>query len=88
MIVQPKANKPSLFTYSHYLQRMSKDSVILFAVLSVFFIVMSLFILLPLWAMLKKSVLNNNGEFVGFDNHVAIFANATSAIGPEYFFAF
>ncbi|OCH23082.1 phosphonate ABC transporter permease [Aliivibrio logei] len=77
MIVQPKANKPSLFTYSHYLQRMSKDSVILFAVLSVFFIVMSLFILLPLWAMLKKSVLNNNGEFVGFDNFATYFSSAS-----------
>lgn len=77
MIVQPKASKPSLFTYSHYLQRMSKDSVILFAALSVFFIVMSLFILLPLWAMLKKSVLNNNGEFVGFDNFATYFSSAS-----------
>lgn len=77
MIVQSKANKPSLFTYSHYLQRMSKDNVILFAVLSVFFIVMCLFILLPLWAMLKKSVLNNSDEFIGLDNFTMYFSSTS-----------
>lgn len=37
-----------------FLARLSKDNVILFGLLAFLSVVMTLFILMPLWAMLKK----------------------------------
>lgn len=38
-----------------FLARLSKDNVILFGLLAFLSVVMTLFILMPLWAMLKKA---------------------------------
>lgn len=77
MTVKPIITSFIALKYSSYLQRLSRDNISLLAVLSVFFISMSVFILLPLWAMLKKSVLSNDGEFVGLDNFVAYFSSSS-----------
>ncbi|KAB0481341.1 putative 2-aminoethylphosphonate ABC transporter permease subunit [Vibrio chagasii] len=57
------------------LARLSKDNVILFGLLAFLSVVMTLFILMPLWAMLKKSVQNADGEFVGLQNFATYFAS-------------
>ena len=59
------------------LARVSKDSVILFSLLAFLSVVMVLFILMPLWAMLKKSVQNGEGEFVGLQNFATYFSSAS-----------
>ncbi|MEC7942359.1 MAG: putative 2-aminoethylphosphonate ABC transporter permease subunit [Pseudomonadota bacterium] len=58
-----------------FLARLSTDNVILFGLLAFLSVVMTLFILMPLWAMLKKSVQNTNGEFVGLQNFATYFAS-------------
>ncbi|MEZ9516811.1 putative 2-aminoethylphosphonate ABC transporter permease subunit [Vibrio splendidus] len=58
-----------------FLARLSKDNVILFGLLAFLSVVMALFILMPLWAMLKKSVQNADGEFVGLQNFATYFAS-------------
>ncbi|PMJ61294.1 phosphonate ABC transporter permease [Vibrio splendidus] len=58
-----------------FLARLSKDNVILFGLLAFLSVVMTLFILMPLWAMLKKSVQNADGEFVGLQNFATYFAS-------------
>lgn len=60
-----------------WLHKISKDRVILFALLSVLLVVMWLFIVMPLWAMLKKSVQNGQGDFVGLANFSHYFASAS-----------
>ncbi|WP_172974307.1 putative 2-aminoethylphosphonate ABC transporter permease subunit [Vibrio sp. THAF190c] len=59
------------------LARLSKDNVILFSLLAFLSVVMVLFILMPLWAMLKKSVQNGEGEFVGLQNFATYFSSAS-----------
>lgn len=59
------------------LARVSKDNVILFSLLAFLSVVMVLFILMPLWAMLKKSVQNGEGEFVGLQNFSTYFSSAS-----------
>jgi iron(III) transport system permease protein len=59
------------------LARVSKDNVILFSLLAFLSVVMVLFILMPLWAMLKKSVQNGEGEFVGLQNFATYFSSAS-----------
>ncbi|WP_371958536.1 putative 2-aminoethylphosphonate ABC transporter permease subunit [Vibrio cyclitrophicus] len=58
-----------------FLARLTKDNVILFGLLAFLSVVMTLFILMPLWAMLKKSVQNADGEFVGLQNFATYFAS-------------
>ncbi|PTP44791.1 putative 2-aminoethylphosphonate ABC transporter permease subunit [Vibrio splendidus] len=58
-----------------FLARLSKDNVILFGLLAFLSVFMTLFILMPLWAMLKKSVQNADGEFVGLQNFATYFAS-------------
>ena len=48
--------------------KMSQDNWILLGLLTLIFIFMMLFIIMPLWAMMKKSVQNSDGDFVGLDN--------------------
>ena len=55
--------------------RVSKDNLVLFGLLAFLFSVLAIFIVMPLWAMLTKSVQNNSGEFVGFDNFANYFAH-------------
>lgn len=62
---------------SPLLARVSKDNVILFSLLAFLSVVMVLFILMPLWAMLKKSVQNGEGEFVGLQNFATYFSSAS-----------
>ncbi|OQQ03472.1 phosphonate ABC transporter permease [Vibrio campbellii] len=50
------------------LGRVSRDNLVLFGLLAGLSTMMVLFILMPLWAMLTKSVQNANGEFVGLAN--------------------
>nr|WP_264876036.1 putative 2-aminoethylphosphonate ABC transporter permease subunit [Vibrio agarivorans] len=56
-------------------QRVSKDNLILGGFLAFLSVCMILFILMPLWAMLKKSVQNSQGEFVGLENFATYFAS-------------
>ncbi|WP_435433627.1 putative 2-aminoethylphosphonate ABC transporter permease subunit [Vibrio tapetis] len=58
-----------------WLQKMSKDRVILLAVLASLLLFMWLFIVLPIWAMLKKSVQNSDGQFVGLQNFNQYFSS-------------
>lgn len=55
------------------LGRVSRDNLVLFGLLASLSTMMVLFILMPLWAMLTKSVQNANGEFVGLANFATYF---------------
>ncbi|WP_239424341.1 putative 2-aminoethylphosphonate ABC transporter permease subunit [Vibrio galatheae] len=57
------------------LDRISKDNLVLFGLLVSLFSLLVIFIVMPLWAMLVKSVQNDRGEYVGLDNFFAYFAN-------------
>ncbi|MFM2587127.1 putative 2-aminoethylphosphonate ABC transporter permease subunit [Vibrio sp. TBV020] len=59
------------------LGRISRDNAILFGLLALLSTLMVLFILMPLWAMLTKSVQNSAGEFVGFDNFATYFSSSS-----------
>ncbi|MGF1684715.1 putative 2-aminoethylphosphonate ABC transporter permease subunit [Photobacterium minamisatsumaniensis] len=54
---------------------LSKDSLILATILILIMVIMGLFVLGPLAAMLQKSVLNSQGDFVGLTNFAEYFAS-------------
>lgn len=58
-----------------WFNRVSKDNLVLGGFLSLLSVSMVLFILMPLWAMLKKSLQNSRGEFVGLENFATYFAS-------------
>ncbi|EGR0923968.1 putative 2-aminoethylphosphonate ABC transporter permease subunit [Vibrio parahaemolyticus] len=57
--------------------RISRDNLVLFGLLAGLSTMMILFILMPLWAMLAKSVQNSNGEFVGLANFATYFSSSS-----------
>ncbi|ENP8448716.1 putative 2-aminoethylphosphonate ABC transporter permease subunit [Vibrio parahaemolyticus] len=57
--------------------RISRDNLVLFGLLAGLSTMMILFILMPLWAMLAKSVQNNDGEFVGLANFATYFSSSS-----------
>ncbi|MGH1611539.1 putative 2-aminoethylphosphonate ABC transporter permease subunit [Vibrio parahaemolyticus] len=57
--------------------RISRDNIVLFGLLAGLSTMMILFILMPLWAMLAKSVQNSDGEFVGLANFVTYFSSSS-----------
>ncbi|EJX2556067.1 phosphonate ABC transporter permease [Vibrio alginolyticus] len=59
------------------LGRVSRDNLVLFGLLAGLSTIMVLFILMPLWAMLTKSVQNANGEFVGLANFATYFSSSS-----------
>ncbi|ELB2922723.1 putative 2-aminoethylphosphonate ABC transporter permease subunit [Vibrio alginolyticus] len=59
------------------LGRVSRDNLVLFGLLAGLSTMMVLFILMPLWAMLTKSVQNANGEFVGLGNFATYFSSSS-----------
>lgn len=59
------------------LGRVSHDNLVLFGLLAGLSTMMVLFILMPLWAMLTKSVQNANGEFVGLANFATYFSSSS-----------
>ncbi|GMM74745.1 TPA: putative 2-aminoethylphosphonate ABC transporter permease subunit [Vibrio alginolyticus] len=59
------------------LGRVSRDNLVLFGLLAGLSTMMVLFILMPLWAMLTKSVQNANGEFVGLENFATYFSSSS-----------
>ncbi len=59
------------------LGRVSRDNLVLFGLLAGLSSMMVLFILMPLWAMLTKSVQNANGEFVGLANFATYFSSSS-----------
>ncbi|HFQ4913082.1 TPA: putative 2-aminoethylphosphonate ABC transporter permease subunit [Vibrio vulnificus] len=59
------------------LGRISRDNLVLFGLLAGLSTMMVLFILMPLWAMLTKSVQNANGEFVGLANFATYFSSSS-----------
>ncbi|HHC7309923.1 TPA: putative 2-aminoethylphosphonate ABC transporter permease subunit [Vibrio campbellii] len=59
------------------LGRVSRNNLVLFGLLAGLSTMMVLFILMPLWAMLTKSVQNTNGEFVGLANFATYFSSSS-----------
>ncbi|MDF4735829.1 putative 2-aminoethylphosphonate ABC transporter permease subunit [Vibrio parahaemolyticus] len=57
--------------------RISRDNIVLFGLLAGLSTMMILFILMPLWAMLAKSVQNSDGEFVGLTNFATYFSSSS-----------
>ncbi|EGR1568253.1 putative 2-aminoethylphosphonate ABC transporter permease subunit [Vibrio parahaemolyticus] len=57
--------------------RISRDNIVLFGLLVGLSTMMILFILMPLWAMLAKSVQNSDGEFVGLANFATYFSSSS-----------
>ncbi|WP_080525353.1 putative 2-aminoethylphosphonate ABC transporter permease subunit [Vibrio parahaemolyticus] len=57
--------------------RISRDNIVLFGLLAGLSTMMILFILMPLWAMLAKSVQNSDGEFVGLANFATHFSSSS-----------
>ncbi|EKO3989422.1 ABC transporter permease subunit, partial [Vibrio fluvialis] len=62
-------------TSSRWWQRISRDNLILGVTLTALLLFMWLFILMPLWAMLVKSVQNRAGEYVGLANFATYFSS-------------
>ncbi|MBY7800018.1 putative 2-aminoethylphosphonate ABC transporter permease subunit [Vibrio fluvialis] len=62
-------------TSSRWWQRISRDNLILGVTLTALLLFMWLFILMPLWAMLIKSVQNRAGEYVGLANFATYFSS-------------
>ncbi|HCE4575204.1 phosphonate ABC transporter permease [Vibrio parahaemolyticus] len=59
------------------MERISRDNLVLFGLLAGLSTMMILFILMPLWAMLAKSVQNSDGEFVGLANFATYFSSSS-----------
>ena len=59
-----------------WVSRLSRDNVVLFALLTLLSVLMVLFIVMPLWAMMVKSVQNSAGDFVGLANFANYFSQA------------
>ncbi|KXF83049.1 putative 2-aminoethylphosphonate ABC transporter permease subunit [Enterovibrio coralii] len=59
------------------LKRVSKDNLVLSGILAIIATLFSLFLLFPLWSMLKKSVQNSDGEFVGMANFAEYLSSAS-----------
>ncbi|ENP0848094.1 putative 2-aminoethylphosphonate ABC transporter permease subunit [Vibrio parahaemolyticus] len=57
--------------------RISRDNIVLFGLFAGLSTMMILFILMPLWAMLVKSVQNSDGEFVGLANFATYFSSSS-----------
>ncbi len=57
--------------------RISRENLVLFGLLAGLSTMMILFILMPLWAMLAKSVQNSDGEFVGLANFATYFSSSS-----------
>ncbi|MCZ5986241.1 putative 2-aminoethylphosphonate ABC transporter permease subunit [Vibrio parahaemolyticus] len=57
--------------------RISRDNIVLFGLLAGLSTMMILFILMPLWAMLVKSVQNSDGEFVRLANFATYFSSSS-----------
>ncbi|WP_417878043.1 putative 2-aminoethylphosphonate ABC transporter permease subunit [Vibrio sp.] len=57
--------------------RISRDNLVLFGLLAALSTMMIVFILMPLWAMLTKSVHNSDGEFVGLANFATYFSSSS-----------
>ncbi|OOQ64790.1 putative 2-aminoethylphosphonate ABC transporter permease subunit [Vibrio parahaemolyticus] len=57
--------------------RISRDNIVLFGLLAGLSTMMILCILMPLWAMLAKSVQNSDGEFVGLANFATYFSSSS-----------
>ncbi|HCE3510531.1 TPA: putative 2-aminoethylphosphonate ABC transporter permease subunit [Vibrio parahaemolyticus] len=57
--------------------RISRDNIVLFGLLAGLSTMMILFILMPLCAMLAKSVQNSDGEFVGLANFATYFSSSS-----------
>lgn len=70
---KPKASKPLTLGF---MNRLSRDNLTLFGLLTTLSILMILFIVMPLWAMMVKSVQGRDGEFVGFANFADYFSQA------------
>lgn len=56
---------------------LSRDGIVLFGLLTLLFSLMVLFILMPLWAMLTKSMQNSDGQFVGLQNFATYFSSSS-----------
>ncbi len=65
------------------LGRVSRDNLVLFGLLAGLSTMMVLFILMPLWTMLTKSVQNANGEFVGLVNFATYFSSSRLWVSVE-----
>nr|WP_019274432.1 putative 2-aminoethylphosphonate ABC transporter permease subunit [Vibrio coralliilyticus] len=60
-----------------HLKRISRDNIVLFSLLALLFSLLVIFIVMPLWAMLAKSVQGTEGEFVGLANFASYFSQAS-----------
>ncbi|MDA0119737.1 putative 2-aminoethylphosphonate ABC transporter permease subunit [Vibrio sp. T11.5] len=59
------------------LKRISCDNIVLFGLLTLLFSLLVVFIVMPLWAMLAKSVQGTEGQFVGLANFASYFSQAS-----------
>ncbi|PMP09208.1 phosphonate ABC transporter permease [Vibrio breoganii] len=66
---------PSANIWTFWTKKLSRDNLMLLGILGVLSLFMLVFILMPLWAMLTKSVQNSSGEFVGLENFVTYFSS-------------
>ncbi len=62
---------------SHWTNRVSKDKIILTITLALLFALMMIFIVMPLWTMLTKSVQNQDGRYVGIANFTEYFSSSS-----------
>ncbi|MEZ9943335.1 putative 2-aminoethylphosphonate ABC transporter permease subunit [Vibrio breoganii] len=66
---------PSANIWTFWTKKLSRDNLMLLGILGVLSLFMLVFILIPLWAMLTKSVQNSSGEFVGLENFITYFSS-------------
>ncbi|MBB1272206.1 putative 2-aminoethylphosphonate ABC transporter permease subunit [Psychromonas sp. SR45-3] len=66
--------KPSMF---YFLKKLSREQLLLLISLSIVATVLVIFVVAPLWAMLRSSVLDSDGLFVGLANFSDYFESAS-----------
>lgn len=66
---------PTANIWTFWTKKLSRDNITLAGILAVIFVFMWLFIIMPMWAMLTKSVQNSDGEFVGLENFITYFSS-------------
>ncbi|WP_299662337.1 putative 2-aminoethylphosphonate ABC transporter permease subunit [uncultured Psychromonas sp.] len=68
------AQKPPIF---YFLKKLSREQLLLLMSLSIAATVLVIFVVAPLWAMLRSSVLDSDGLFVGLANFSDYFESAS-----------
>nr|WP_315973192.1 putative 2-aminoethylphosphonate ABC transporter permease subunit [Vibrio rarus] len=66
---------PTANIWTFWTKKLSRDNIMLMVILVILSLFMMVFVVMPLWAMLTKSMHNSNDEFVGLANFITYFSS-------------